>query len=519
MKARSLLPGVARATLYGFLAAAFLFVAAGASAAQAGSGISRRSWMTHNNGAGAAVLSIRKPAGVVSGDVMLAQIVVSLPGSTVSAPGGWHTIESTSAAGVKMVSYYHVATSSEPFFYRWSFSASQPATGGISDWIGVDATAPIDASSARVNSGSLAAFTQITTTAPNDLLLQMVGVAGNTTVTPPPNFVEQYDSRDTAAVHGREAELASKPKGWIGPTAVGSAREDSLSVANVTHLIALRPGVAVAGFTPSPTPAPVTIAAVGDMECITPTCQSVGAIGLVSGIKPAAFFPVGDLIYNGAYSSFVNYYGPSWGVFKPITHPVIGNHDGNQNYYSYWGKSAGPSGQGWYSLNIGAWHVVVLNSNCVAFTHWVSCQPGSSQINWLQSDLASHPSLCTVAFMHHPYYTSGATKYPELQTIFQTLYNYHVDLLVAGHTHYYQRFYPQNAIGQRFARGVAEIVVGTGGGTLANVPSRPTAPNEAAQIAQTFGVLRLTLSSSGYSFRFMPVPGSGATDSGGANCH
>ena len=262
------------------------------------------------------------------------------------------------------------------------------------------------------------------------------------------------------------------------------------------------------------------------MECTNSACQNAGTAGLISQMNPAAFFPVGDLVFDGKYTSFVNYYDPVWGPFFSLSHPALGNHDGSTAYYDYWNGvavqtgPAGTRGQGWYSFNLGGWHFVVLNSNCVANDMQISCQPGSPEIAWLNADLSANTALCTIALTHIPYYTSGSRQFPELQTIFQTLYNYGVELYLAGHTHYYQRFYPQDANGNRNdAFGVAEIVAGTGGGSLANVGSKPTAVNEAAQIGKAFGVLQLALGPGSYSFQFLPAPGYTATDSGTGTCH
>ncbi len=525
MNARTVLPGVSRIVLYVLLAVVLIFPAIATVAVHAASTISLRAAATINNGTGTTGLTLPKPSGTAAGDVIIAQIVASQSGTSITAPSGWHLIRSTAAsAGLKVATYYKVATSSEPSTYRWAFGATETATGGIASFIGVSTTSPIDISSGRVNSGATALFYQITTTYPGDLVLAFVGVAGNSTVTPPSGFTETYDRRALVApTTGRSAEMSRAPKWVAGLTAVGSAKEDTLAVSNVTQLVALHAAGAVVP-TATPTPAPLVIAAVGDMECTTSNCQGVGTIGEVSNIHPSMFFPVGDLVWIGYFSNFLNYYDPSWGIFRSISHPAIGNHDGNAGYYEYWNGSntsgpAGPTGEGWYSLSKNGWHFVVLDSNCVANDMKVSCAPGSAQITWLQNDLASHKNLCTIAFMHIPYYTSGTTQYPELQTIFQTLYNYHVDLLITGHTHYYQRFYPQDADGNRVANGVTEIVVGTGGGDLSYVQSKPSAPNQAVQIGQVFGVLKLTLYSTSYAYRFIPAPGYSGSDSGSASCH
>ena len=531
MNKHVLLPAVARACIYVLLAAVLIVPAAGTAVVQAASGVSLRSVTTATNGAGATSLALSKPATAAAGDVLVAQVVVHGAATAITAPGGWQLIRSTaSSSAILMATYYKVASSSEPGSYTWTFSASQTATGGISDFVGVSTTSPVDASSGKVNGNTAtAAFTQITTTVANDMLLAFVGVSGNTAVTPPSGFTENYDAADTSVSAGPTAEVSRQVDTATGATTVGSAQETTLAVTNVTQLVALRPGTgsptATPTVIPSPTPTPVNIVAVGDMECETTTCNGVGTVGQVAQLAPDAFFPVGDLVFYGQTSEYTNYYDPTFGQFRSISHPVIGNHDGTTAYYDYWDGvgnqtgRAGPRNQGWYSFSKGSWHFVVLNSNCVSDYMQINCQPGSAEINWLQSDLASHPNLCTIAFMHIPYYTSGTRQYPELQTIFQTLYNGHVDLLIAGHTHYYQRFYPQDANGNRVSNGVTEIVAGTGGGALANVGSTPTAPNEAVQIGHAFGVLKLVLSQGGYTFQFLPAPGSTGTDSGSGTCH
>jgi hypothetical protein len=206
---------------------------------------------------------------------------------------------------------------------------------------------------------------------------------------------------------------------------------------------------------------------------------------------------------------------------------VIGNHEGDGNgYYDYWngvGAATGPvgtRGKGWYSFNLGTWHFVALNSNCVADSLKVDCQPGSEEIGWLNADLDANPAQCTIAYMHHPYYSSGSRQYPELKTIFQTLYDHKVELYFSGHDHYYQRFYPQDANSNRDdANGVTEFVVGTGGGTLAGVSSTSNYKNQAVQIGRTFGVIRLVLHPGSYDFQFLPAQGYTATDSGSGTCH
>ncbi len=498
------------------LALAVLIPAPG-SVVRAASAISLRSTATGNNAAGSTTLVLAAPSGVRLGDVLLAQVVVNAISTVITPPSGWHLIRTVqSGLAVQQSTFYKAAAGSEPAAYTWTFSASQPATGAINSFIGVNSTNPVDVSSGKYNGlTATASFTQLTTSVPNDLLLALVAVDGSTTVSPPSGYSEDYEASDAGFTHGKTAEMSQLPKGSAGLTAVGDAREDTLAATNLTQLIALRPA------------ADIVLAVVGDMHCETPTCQDAHTADLVSQIKPNAVLQLGDLVDSGAYSNFVNYYDPLWGPFRSIARPEIGNHEGvGTGYYDYWNGigvttgRAGTRGKGWYSFNIGSWHFVALNSNCVSDSLRVSCQPGSEQINWLSNDLSTNSALCTIAFMHHPYYTSGTREYPELQTIFQMLYDHRVELYFAGHTHYYQRFYPQDASSDRVdTNGVTEIAVGTGGGTLALVNNTPTARNEAAQIGQTFGVLKLVLHAGSYSYQFLPAAGFTGTDSGSGTCH
>jgi hypothetical protein len=264
------------------------------------------------------------------------------------------------------------------------------------------------------------------------------------------------------------------------------------------------------------------------MQCATATCQDAHTSDVVQQMDPVALLPLGDLVENGAASNYVNYYDPLWGRFRSITYPEIGNHDTDGiGYFDYWnGKGimdgpAGTRGKGWYSFNLGSWHFVAINSNCVHDNLRVDCQPGSEEIAWLDADLAASSAQCTVAFMHHPYYSSSSSRqYPELKAVFQTLYNHKVELYFAGHEHYYQRFYPQDPDSNRDdANGVVAIGVGTGGGTLAGTTSTASYKNEAVQIAKTFGVLQLVLHTGSYDFQFVPAAGYTATDSGNGTCH
>ena len=187
MRKQTSLPGVARALIYLSLIAALVVPTVGTFVVRAATTISLRAKVTATNGAGLTTLTIAKPSGTSANDVLVAQLVVNSSSTTITPPTGWKLIRNTNTAtALLMASYYKVATSTEPSSYRWTFSAIQPATGGITAWIGANTSSPIDTSSGKVNGATAAAsFTQITTHYANDLVLALVGVNGNTTVTPP----------------------------------------------------------------------------------------------------------------------------------------------------------------------------------------------------------------------------------------------------------------------------------------------------------------------------------------------
>ena len=169
----------------------------------------------------------------------------------------------------------------------------------------------------------------------------------------------------------------------------------------------------------------------------------------------------------------------------------------------YFGAAAGDPARGYYSFDLGAWHLVALNSNCEFIG---SCDSGSPQETWLKSDLAAHPAKCTLAFFHHPLFTSGADEPPttEMRPIWQDLYDAGVDLVLNGHAHDYERFAPQDPQGSVDpARGIVQIVVGTGGIALAPLQPSPQ-PNSAVRQNTTYGVLQLTLHPDGYDFNLRP---------------
>jgi 3',5'-cyclic AMP phosphodiesterase CpdA len=211
-------------------------------------------------------------------------------------------------------------------------------------------------------------------------------------------------------------------------------------------------------------------------------------------------------------------FGPSWGRLGPLLRPAPGNHEyltsDGTGYFDYFGTRAGERGRGWYSYDLGTWHLVALNSNCAAIG---GCGPGSPQLLWLENDLAAHPRACTLAYWHHPLFTSSQNGPQSFTRAFWTqLYAAGADVVLGGHDHVYEVFQPQDPDGRLdLTRGIREFVVGTGGAFLYQFPTR--AANSQRQLA-AFGLLKLTLNSESYDWQFVQV--NGATgDSGTGQCH
>jgi hypothetical protein len=248
------------------------------------------------------------------------------------------------------------------------------------------------------------------------------------------------------------------------------------------------------------------------------SCSSLGdeaTAKLLDGI-PGTVFTAGDNAYpNGTATEFANCYDPTWGRHKARTRPAPGNHDyytpGASGYYNYFGAAAGDPTKGYYSYNLGAWHVVVLNSN-------ISMAAGSPQERWLRADLAAHPAACTVAYWHHPRFSSGYHgNDSSVHPIWQALYDYGADVVLNGHDHNYERFAPQDPSGKRdTVRGIREFVVGMGGATLRAF--RTIQPNSEVRNSDTRGVLKLTLHPTSYSWQFIPEAGKSFSDTGNAPC-
>jgi acid phosphatase type 7 len=278
----------------------------------------------------------------------------------------------------------------------------------------------------------------------------------------------------------------------------------------------------------APAPVPISLPPTGDpvlvgagdiADCADLTGAEVTA-RLIEQI-PGEVFTAGDNAYPaGTAEQFHNCYRPTWGRFKSRTRPSPGNHEfhsgGATPYFDYFGVAAGDPGAGYYSYNLGAWHVVVLNSECDQVG---GCQAGSVEEGWLRGDLAAHPSACTLAYWHKPLFSSGAKhgNDPEVKAFWDDLYAAHAAVVVNGHDHDYERFAPQDPDGKADrARGIREFVVGTGG--KSHRPFSRPLPTSEVRDTSAYGVLKLTLHAKSYDWKFIPEPGKNFRDAGSGSC-
>jgi acid phosphatase type 7 len=282
---------------------------------------------------------------------------------------------------------------------------------------------------------------------------------------------------------------------------------------------------------PASAPAPPVVAAAGDIACgpgnaafnggagIADECRQQATGNLLQRLAPAAVLPLGDLQYEtGALADFRASYAPAWGPLDPIAHPVPGDDEyetpGAAGYFDYFGARAGDRGRGYYSFDLGAWHLIALNSACAH----VSCAAGSPQEEWLRADLAAHPGGCTLAYWHAPRFESGPPpQATDTGAFWDDLHAAGAEVVLGGNAHLYERFAPQDpSRATDPSAGIRQFVVGTGGRSLHAFST--VRPNSEVRIAGVFGALALTLRPGGYDWRFLSVSGA-VLDAGSAPCH
>jgi hypothetical protein len=314
--------------------------------------------------------------------------------------------------------------------------------------------------------------------------------------------------------------LPGRPLTWItsdADVATVSARGYVTGVAiGPATITALSEGVrGEADVAVVPPAGPVVFVGAGNIaDCGTTTDEATAQ--LLDEIE-GTVFTAGDNAYpDGSASDYADCYEPTWGRHKDRTRPTPGNHDyhttGAAGYFDYFGANAGEPGKGYYSFELGEWQVIALNSN-------IEMRAGSEQEQWLRAELAASGKICTIAYWHHPRFSSGHLgNFPESGPLWDALYEGGAEVIVAAHTHIYERFAPQTPAGDHDADdGIRQFVVGTGGTTLH--PLGAPKPNSEVRNNDTHGVLKLTLGDGTYAWEFIPIEGRTFSDQGSGVCH
>jgi acid phosphatase type 7 len=301
-------------------------------------------------------------------------------------------------------------------------------------------------------------------------------------------------------------DFVSRRQTYIGPASTSSATPTPTSVAGSTST----PTRTSTPTSTSATSGSVVLVGAGDIASCSNNNDEATA-KLLDGIS-GTVFTAGDNAYStGSTTEYTNCYDPTWGRHKARTKPIPGNHEygtaGAAGYFQYFNNI--PS---YYAYNLGAWRIYALNSQ-------IDVSAASAEVAWLQADLAANPSQCVLAYWHEPRWSSGSAhgSNSAMQTLWQILYNAGAELVVNGHEHNYERFAEMNASGAAVTQGLREIVVGTGGASHYAFGT----PLSTSQVrnSSTYGVLKLTLRSTGYDWQFVPTAGSTFTENGSSNCH
>jgi hypothetical protein len=347
------------------------------------------------------------------------------------------------------------------------------------------------------------------TVTPSSATLEVQGTVQLTASASPPKSASSFTwSTSNAAIATVSAS------GFVTGVAAGTA--------TIRAAAGTASGSATVTVTTSPPPSddPVLVGA-GDIA----SCSSSGdeaTANLLDNIT-GTVFTLGDNAYSsGSATEYTNCYGPSWGRHRARTRPTPGNHEYNTlnatGYFGYFGSAAGDPAKGYYSYDLGAWHIIVLNSNSSCTT--ISCAAESAQDTWLRADLAAHSNVCTLAYWHHPRFNSGLEhgNNTAVGNFWDALYQYGADVILNGHEHVYERFAPQTpAAVAAPTTGIRQFTVGTGGAS--HYPFGTIQANSEVRNSTAYGVLKLTLHATSYDWQFVPVAGATFTDSGTGNCH
>lgn len=464
-------------------------------------------------GAFAVSATLASPALSVTAQVQhrgtLRQVIL-VPDSATLPPGG----------AVRFAAY-GFAIGGDSVFVSPTFSA----TGGT-----------IDADGGYTAGQTPGSYHVIATAAVNPTGATTADTAPVTIATGAPAPVASVDvTPDSAAILvDATVQLTATPRDAAGNPLAGravdwSSADETVATVDATGLVTgVAPGAATVTATAEGQhgSARITVAAPPETSHVFVGAGDIADCGndndettaqLLDGIA-GTVFTTGDNVYSsGTAAQFQDCYAPTWGRHRERTRPSPGNHDyntaGAAGYYAYFGELAGPAGRGYYSFDLGAWHIVSLNSE-------IAMSAGSEQEAWLRADLAASAKQCTLAYWHKPRFSSGTNHGNEdaAEPLWQALYDFGAELVLGGHEHNYERFAPQTPTGVAdSANGIREFVVGTGGkGHYTGVSPLPTSE---VFDATSFGVLQLTLGPGTYTWEFIPVAGASFSDSGSGTCH
>ena len=393
----------------------------------------------------------------------------------------------------------------------WASSNSAVATVGGSGLVtGVTAGSATITATSEGKSGTSA----ITVTAPAPAPVASV------TVTPAPASVPTGQTVQLTATlkDANGNTLTGRTVAWASnntavATVTGSGMVSGVTAGTASIAATSETVTGTSALTVTAAAASYVLVGAGDIA----DCDASATAALLDNI-PGTVFTAGDNAYpNGSSADYTQCYDPSWGRHKVRTRPSPGNHDHNTSgaagYFGYFEAQAGPAGLGYYSYDVGAWHIISLDSN-------IDMSAGSAQETWLRADLAASTKRCTIAYWHHPRFSSGTShgSTGSTQPLWQALYDFGAEIVISGHDHEYERFAPQTADGTAdAARGIREFVVGTGGAGLYSLGT--PLPNSEVGNDNSHGVLKLTLSDGSYTWEFIPVAGDSFRDSGSGTCH
>ena len=494
------------------------------------------------------LVRLEQPAGTAVGDVLVASFSVHDRPRISAAPTGWTSLlpgRLMAGRRTRLFAYYRVVTASDVPVESWTWRLSRRRawSGGIARYAGADPDRPIDTAVSVVSSG--AAGTTLTvpavrTTTDGAMLVGGLGSSGGRlTTTPPAGWSKAWDitrGPNSQHAHSRRQDVGTSSgltwtvsaarhlAGWTAALRPEKGTPPTPTAVPTSTPIPSSPPISAPSPppTPTPTPAPAVLVGAGDIASCA-YAEDDATAALVSATS-GTVFALGDNAYDsGTVDEFESCYQPTWGAVRDRTRPVVGNHEyftasTAAPYFTYFGAAAGETDRGWYSYEIGTdWHVVVLNSNC---SYAGGCGAGSPQEQWLRADLAASTRPCTVAMWHHPRFSSGEHgNDPSTEAFWAALYDDGAELVLNGHDHDYERFAPQNpsAVADP-TYGIREFVIGTGGVDLRPFGSTPAVNSEVRSI-DAHGVLKLTLDSGGYGWRFLPIPGDTLDESGSGACH